>query len=230
MNRLYENYLSDHAGYEDASSLGLVLDRDLLAMIPSRSARCLDLGCGQGGLSAYLRERGVSNAFGVDISPEQVSHAHALGRDYVNQSDVADALIGSEDQLDVVTAFDFLEHLDPEAVLPMLEAARGALSKNGIMIARVPNAAGPVYGRIQFGDFTHKSMFTSRSLQQLAKAARFSGADFREVPPLVHGFKSAARRAIWGVFAGSTRVAIAAESGTLRGHLVTSNIMAYLHA
>ena len=59
MNRLYENYLSDHAGYEDASSLGLVLDRDLLAMIPSRSARCLDLGCGQG----VCRPTFVSEAF-----------------------------------------------------------------------------------------------------------------------------------------------------------------------
>lgn len=230
MNRLYENYITDHAGYEDAASLGLVLDRDLVAMIHSRSARCLDLGCGQGGLSAYLREQGIANAFGVDISPEQVSQAHALGRAYVAQGDVVELLEGGEEQWDVITAFDFLEHLDPDCVLPTLEAVRGVLNPAGIMIARVPNAAGPVYGRIQFGDFTHKSMFTAGSLTQLANTAGFSRAEFRECPPLVHGTKSAARRAIWSVFAGATRLAIAAESGSLRGHLVTSNIMAYLHA
>ena len=68
---------------------GLVLDRDLLAMIPSRSALS-GLGCGQGVCRPTFVSEAFQNAFGVDIN-EQVSHAHALGRDYVNQSDVADA-------------------------------------------------------------------------------------------------------------------------------------------
>lgn len=229
MNRLYENYLTEHAGQENWASLSLLLDRDLLPRIPSETARCLDLGCGQGGLVAYLREKHVVNSFGVDISPEQVAQAHRLGREYVELGDMDEYLARSDSSWNVATAFDVLEHLDPERVLPLMEVVRGALAPGGLMIARLPNAAGPLSGRIQFGDFTHKSQFTATSLQQLANAAGFSRAEFREVPPPVHGAKSAARRAIWAVYAGSTRLAMAAESGSLHGHYVTSNFMAYLY-
>lgn len=227
MDRLYQNYVSDHAGREQADSLKLVLKRDLLPAIPSLSARCLDLGCGQGGLSRFLREQGITEAYGVDISPEQVQQAHALGRDYVSLG-TASGLLGSDQAWDVITAFDFFEHLEPEEVLPTLEGVRSALCAGGVLVARVPNAAAPLSGRIQYGDFTHKSVFTARSLQQLANAAGFEHLTFREAPPLVHGGKSAIRRSIWSAYAATVRLALAAESGQLRGHLVTSNIMAYM--
>jgi 2-polyprenyl-3-methyl-5-hydroxy-6-metoxy-1,4-benzoquinol methylase len=187
----------------------------------------LDLGCGQGGLSRFLREHGITETYGVDISPEQVQEAHALGRDYVSLGSAIDLLAGDR-KWEVVTAFDFFEHLEPKDVLPTLEAVHGALSTRGVLVARVPNAAAPLSGRIQYGDFTHKSVFTARSLQQLANAAGFTRSAFREVPPPVHGGKSAIRRSIWSAYAATVRLALAAESGQLRGHLVTSNIMAYM--
>ena len=229
MDRLYENYTSEHAGLQDSDSLTRVLDRDLIRLIPSRQSRCLDLGCGQGGLSALLRARGYTNSHGVDISPEQVAVAHSLGRDFVIEGSVAEYLAESG-SWDVITAFDFLEHLEHTEVLPTLEAIRLALNPSGFLAARVPNAAGPLFGRYQYGDFTHRAAFTQRSLRQLGSAAGFERAEFREVRPIAHGAKSAARRVVWSAFAGATKLALAAESGQLRGHLVTSNLMAYLHA
>jgi predicted TPR repeat methyltransferase len=229
VDRLYENYTSEHAGLEDSASLSRVLERDLLRYLQDHQALCLDLGCGQGGLSAVLRSRGYPNSFGVDISPEQVAVAHSLGRDYVTQGSVVDYLADAS-SWDVVTAFDFFEHLEHSEVLPTLEAVRGALNPSGLLVARVPNAAGPLFGRYQYGDFTHRAAYTQRSLQQLANAAGFAHSEFREVRPIVQGAKSAGRRAIWSAFAGATKLALAAESGQLRGHLVTSNLMAYIHA
>jgi 2-polyprenyl-3-methyl-5-hydroxy-6-metoxy-1,4-benzoquinol methylase len=229
MDRLYENYTSEHAGSEDTGSLARILERDLLRYIPHTGARCLDLGCGQGGLPAYLRGKGFVQSFGIDISPEQVQGAHALGRDFVKLGPGDDYLRMKSAEWDVVTAFDFLEHLERMDVLPILVAVRESLSPNGLVVVRVPNGAGPLVGRYQFGDFTHLSAFTGRSLQQLAVAAGFSRVEVAEVRPVVHGVKSAARRAIWSGFSGATKLALAAESGQVRGHLVTSNIMAYLH-
>lgn len=229
VDRLYENYASEHAGSEDFASLSRVLERDLIRYIPVHQSRCLDLGCGQGGLSAVLRTRGYTTSFGVDISPEQVAVAHSLGRDYVTEGSVVEYLADAT-SWDVVTAFDFFEHLEHSDVLPVLEAVRGALTTSGLLVARVPNAAGPLFGRYQYGDFTHRAVYTQRSLQQLANAAGFARSEFREVRPIVHGAKSVGRRAVWSAFAGATKLALAAESGQLRGHLVTSNLMAYIYA
>jgi len=229
-DRLYENYTSQHAGLEDSASQARVLTRDLLPHIPGPDSRCLDLGCGQGGLSAFLRQRGFRNSFGVDISDEQVAHARRLGRNYVSHGAAADYLQSDTEPWDVVTAFDFLEHLDRDDVLPTLESVRGGLAEGGVMVVRVPNAAGPLFGRYQYGDFTHYSLFSARSLAQLANAAGFSDSRCTEVRPMVHGMKSAGRRAVWSAFSAVTKLALAAESGQFRGHIVTSNLMGYLRA
>src|SRR5436309_248437 len=57
-----------------------------------RSAPVLEIGCGAGGLLAYLERRGFSHAMGIDISAEQIDRAHRRGV----KADVADV-------------FDFLE-------------------------------------------------------------------------------------------------------------------------
>lgn len=225
---LYDNYLSDHAGEESDEALRLVLVRDLLPWIPRASARCLDIGCGQGGLVEFLRQRGFTAAYGVDLSREQVEFAHSRGRDFVRRGDVIDFLSEQPREWDVITAFDFLEHLPRDSVLPVLKAVQQSLSRGGLLIARVPNGAGPLSGAIQHSDFTHESTFTARSLSQLGHAAGFASAEFREVPPVVHGVASGLRRAVWSGYAAATRLALGAETGHLRGHLVTGNIMGYL--
>src|SRR5712692_9347044 len=44
-----------------------------------RSAPVLEIGCGTGGLLAYLERRGFSHAMGIDISTEQIAHARERG-------------------------------------------------------------------------------------------------------------------------------------------------------
>ena len=47
---------------------------------------------------------------------------------------------------------------------------------------------------------------------------------------MVHGMKSAGRRAVWSASQRSRSSPLAAESGQFRGHIVTSNLMGYLRA
>lgn len=226
-DRLYERYISDHVGSASNPAFARVLRRDLLPWLPQGSTRCLDLGCGPGALSAVLRDAGISQSFGVDISPEQVAAAHDLGRDFVRLDDVQTALSNGE-RWDVITAFDLLEHLTHDEVLATFSKVNDALTPGGIFVARVPNGAGPLSGSIRYGDFTHRTFFTSRSLIQLGNATGFADVQTREVRPLVHTPASAGRRVLWTLFSAATKSAMAAETGQLRGHLVTSNIMAYL--
>jgi hypothetical protein len=91
-------------------------------------------------------------------------------------------------------------------------------------VGRVPNAVSPLGGHIRDGDFTHQTSFTARSIRQLAAAAGFDSVLACSAPPVAHGLASAARVMVWQVVSACYRIALAAETGMLRGHIVTQNL------
>jgi SAM-dependent methyltransferase len=225
---LYESYASTHAGLSVPAAEDREFRRDILPHLPpvAEDASVLDLGCGQGGLVAQLKRHGYARASGVDVSPEQVALAHARGLSSVVEGDYRDTLL--ENKYDVITATDFLEHLTKHEVVQAFRFVAGALESQGLFILRVPNAESPFSGRIQYGDFTHESRFTARSLRQIASSAGFSRCEFLPCPPIVHGPASLLRRTIWGAYSGVLKLGFAADSGILRGHIVTPNLTAVL--
>jgi hypothetical protein len=98
-----------------------------------------------------------------------------------------------------------------------------------MFVGRVPNAVSPLGGHIRYGDFTHESWFTARSIRQLAAAARFGSVSVQSCPPVAHSLVSSARAAIWKPLSGLFKIALAAETGVLRGHVVTQNLTFAAH-
>lgn len=189
---------------------------------PPDSGPVIDIGCGQGALIRLLAADGY-HAEGIDISPEQVRIARAAGTAQVRLGDYR-VLLARMRNAAAVVATDLLEHLCKAEVLETFDLAARALQPGGVFIARVPNAVSPFGGNIRYGDFTHESSFTARSVRQLAAASGFHSIDVRSCPPLAHGLKSAARAAIWRPFSALLTVILAAETGTFRGHIVTQNL------
>jgi SAM-dependent methyltransferase len=226
--RLYEAYSSTHAGVANEATGAIAFQRDILPHLPdTRSVAVMDLGCGQGELVKQFVLHGYANARGIDISPEQVEIAHAAG---VAQVELGDYRLGFDgSQLDVVTATDFFEHLTKFEVLEALDRVHDALRPGGVLILRVPNSVSPFGGNYRHGDITHETSFTARNLRQLGAAARFETVRVFACPPPVHGAKSLARRAVWKAASGAMKLTLAAETGALRGHLVTQNIVAVMH-
>src|SRR5262249_16355815 len=143
--RLYEAYSTGHAGRSDPLSDALAFRRDIAPHLPNdRSARVIDLGCGQGGLVRQLSEAGYSQASGIDISPEQVALAHEAGIRGVELGDFR--LVFAVRSFDAVTATDFLEHLTRSEVLEAADLILKALTPGGVFIARVPNMVSPFGG------------------------------------------------------------------------------------
>ena len=70
-----------------------------------------------------------------------------------------------------MTATDLLEHLTKPEVLATFDAVAAALRPGGRFVARVPNAVSPFGGHTRYGDFTHETWYTARSVRQLAAAA-----------------------------------------------------------
>jgi len=223
-DRLYEAYASQHAGTGDAGAAALVYRRDIRPLLPAPSAGpVLDIGCGQGDLIRLLLRDGY-DAHGVDVSPEQVALAQDGGLPQVRQGDYRDVLAQQSGLLAAVTAIDVLEHLSKPEVLDTFDQIMSALIPGGVFVARVPNAASPFGGHYQYGDFTHESWFTARSVRQLAAAAGFASLRALPCPPVAHGPVSAARAVLWRPISVLYCVALAAETGVLRGHVVTQNL------
>lgn len=234
-SRLYARY-AEHAtsgrtslAPNDLSSRKPYLDALIERHFPKeRSARILDLGCGPGALLFFLREHGYQNLAGVDRSAAQVESARSLGLSGVHEGDLFEALRAVPPQsLDVVVAFDVLEHLRKDEQLAMVDAIHAALAPEGRLIAHVPNGDSPFFGRVYFGDFTHEVAFTRGSMNQLLGAAGFSQVACFEDAPVVHGVASAVRNVLWRGIRTALRAYMAVETGSgPRDAIFSQNLLA----
>jgi 2-polyprenyl-3-methyl-5-hydroxy-6-metoxy-1,4-benzoquinol methylase len=223
-SRLYEAYASQHAGTGTDEAAALVYRRDIRPLLPPPAAGpVVDIGCGRGDLVRLLQVDGY-DAEGIDVSPEQTALAQAAGISRVRQGDFRAILAAHPAHYAAITATDLLEHFTKPEVLTTFDDVASALRPGGVFVARVPNAVSPLGGHIRDGDFTHQTSFTARSIRQLAAAAGFDVVLARSCPPVAHGLVSAARVVVWQVVSACYRFALAAETGTLRGHIVTQNL------
>jgi SAM-dependent methyltransferase len=223
-DRLYEAYASQHAGCGGGPAAALIYRRDIRPWLPEAvTGPVLDIGCGQGELVRLLLADGYE-AEGVDVSPEQAALAHAAGLYQVSRGDYRQRLAGRRRTYAAVTATDLLEHLAKDEVLATFDQVIRVLLPGGVFIGRVPNAVSPLGGHIRYGDFTHETWYTARSVRQLSAAAGFEAVTVRACPPVAHGAMSAARAVAWKPVSALLKLALAAETGLLRGHVVTQNL------
>jgi 2-polyprenyl-3-methyl-5-hydroxy-6-metoxy-1,4-benzoquinol methylase len=223
--RLYARYVSTHGtGGIDGGTIWA--RRHVLPRLPvSREARILDVGCGAGEVVGLVHAAGYRNTCGIDISEEQVALAHDRGIEGVFLADLREHLASAQDTYDVIIALDVFEHFEPEGVLELLDLIAGALKSGGQLLVRTPNAASPFFGRYRYGDLTHGLAYTVRSLRQALASTGFGHVEFSAVDPVPHGLLSTARFVLWQLIAGLFKLCLAVETGQLRGHIVTQNIV-----
>jgi SAM-dependent methyltransferase len=198
------------ADYEDAAANKR---RQLRGWLPgSKDAVICDVGCGPGALLYMLRGLGYTRLSGADLSPECVELARRVCPE-VEQADATEYLVRHRAEFDLVCMTDVIEHHAKDRLLPLLEAARDALRPGGRIIIQTPNAASPFFGRIRYGDVTHESALTPRSLTQLLRAAGFDEPELRECGPRPHGPVSLCRWLMWKVLRRLAQLWLLVETG-----------------
>ena len=105
--------------------------------------RALDVGCATGFVVEALRELGI-DAEGVDVSHWAVAHPAHGARGHIRYGDLLERLPFPDTSFDLVSAFETLEHLPPEAV-------PGALAELRRVARRFVVATIPSFGRNEHG-------------------------------------------------------------------------------
>jgi O-antigen biosynthesis protein len=109
---------------------------ELVAQLPERLGRVLDVGCGAGNVGRAVRAR-ADRLVGIEMVPEAAARAREV-YDAVHVATVEDALPGLGETFDTILAYDLLEHtVDPEAVV---RALRDVAAPGALLHVSLPNA------------------------------------------------------------------------------------------
>jgi SAM-dependent methyltransferase len=138
----------------------------IVAGLPVRQPRLLDVGCGTGANLELLAEFGVAE--GVDVSPEALSFCLQRGLTTVKQGE-AEALPYADSSFDVVAALDVVEHLDDD-VAGLREMHR-VLKPDGRALLFVP-AFMFLWG-VQDDVSNHRRRYTMKQLNDVVCRAGF---------------------------------------------------------
>lgn len=219
-SKFYQRYVATHLNKKEngfLASRAPYLRRLVSLYFPRNpSAKILELGCGYGALIHYANQAGYTEMKGVDVSMEQVDAAKQLGIVGVSQGDLLETLARQENEaLDMVVAFDVIEHFSKTELLVLAEEVHRVLKPEGKWLLHMPNAASPFFGRVRYGDYTHEQAFTRHSASQLLQVAGFTTVRCYEDTPVPHGVKSAARWIGWKLARSAFQLIIAAETGAV---------------
>ncbi len=168
------------AWYRDADPMEQV-DDALVEFVQAHAGRSvLDLGCGIGGYSKVLADRGFE-VRSFDVVPEYVERARQLGV----PAEVYDGerLPLADDSVDTAILLEVIEHLEDPARL-LAEARR--VARLGVLIT-TPNCT-QSFGRVpvEFShmlDVDHRQFFTADSLTALLDEV-FGSCEVEQVAPI----------------------------------------------
>jgi SAM-dependent methyltransferase len=220
----YERYVSTfkgEAGLTDEPSFAW-WDHKYLPLLKDldRAAPILEIGCGAGGLLAYLERRGFSHAAGVDISREQVEQARRRGV----RAEVGDVFDGLPTSIAVILAVDVFEHFSRQELARLTPLLHAALRPGGRLLVQTANGAGLFPAQVIYGDLTHMTIFTPQSLDQLLRASGFVDLAFYETGPIPIRLRGKVDVALWGAIKGVANAIRRIETGK-RQRIWTENFI-----
>ena len=115
---------------------------------------------------------------GIGISPSTVDFCKKLDLSCELVDDTEFWLKNHQNQFDIITRLDVLEHIPKERLIQFVEAIRNSLIKDGLAIFQVPNLQSPFGYLHHFNDITHISGFVEHSLTQVLLSTGFNKMSF----------------------------------------------------
>jgi 2-polyprenyl-3-methyl-5-hydroxy-6-metoxy-1,4-benzoquinol methylase len=152
----------------------------LVSQLVGKGNRVLDVGCGEGALSARIAEAG-NEVVSIEQDARMAEKASALGLNVLTRNLERDSIDDLGD-FDVIVCADVLEHLlDPSVALLTLG---DHLGRNGRLVCSIPNIGfytvrlKLLLGKFEYADGgildrTHLRFFTHKTSRALLEGANF---------------------------------------------------------
>jgi len=122
----------------------------------------LEIGFGNGSIAGWLASNYQHISWtGIEVQDSLVSKAQKAGFDAF--SDIS--LVPKPEQFDAIIAIDVLEHMGDQDIKKLFSIFETKVKQDGVIIARVPNAAGPLGLPNQTGDPTHINQISQPRLE-----------------------------------------------------------------
>lgn len=232
-NKIYQSYSSD----KQHKYGQIVTERDLILwgkhtfkrikniLSENKHISVLDIGTGTGNILLLLFNNGYTNLTGIDISLEQIEIAKKiLPMANLYHADLSEFLKGKENQFDLITGFDIIEHFTKQEAFEILILAYTALKEGGRIILQTPNAYSPWMGSVCYGDLTHEWFYTANSLDDLLIQCGFHKFQSFEVAPVAIGIKGLIRSILWKMMRLQYKVCNSLEIGSSAKNQIYSRV------
>lgn len=144
-----------------------------------------ELGYGNGAFAGWVRKAGGCWV-GREAIPELQQRATQAGFEVIAaEADFSNAF--GSGKLDLVVAFDVVEHMEIDAIRSFLVEAKDALRPGGLLLVRVPSGDSPFSGAVFHGDLSHRTLLGSSAARQLAMEAGLEVSQIRSPVMPVRG-------------------------------------------
>ena len=165
----YENSYADWKGWERCFQFDGRDDqyfRGEMRDVPVAGRRVFEVGFGSGSFLAWAAAQGAIVS-GCDLIPGVVERGQSLGYD-ARLGDPRAVIDEATERFDIIVAFDVLEHIPSDELIPFMKFLTGLLKEGGVLIARTPNGESPFGGFCQHGDITHVTTLSNQKFRQIA--------------------------------------------------------------
>lgn len=168
---------------------------EIQELLPQKLGNVLDVGCGNGTTSSWLKSLGCERTIGIEFDPDAVVEAQKV-MDLVYQANIEgslDFLNEHNNKIDLLLLMDILEHIrDPWGTLTDF---RDLISTHGCVIASIPNVRNlkvvlPLvfkgswnYASAGILDRTHLRFFTKKSIIELFNSSGYDVVSIKGTGP-----------------------------------------------
>jgi SAM-dependent methyltransferase len=201
----------------------------MLSSIP-RTARVLDVGCGDGQFLHFLKTLGFTQLRGFDTSENQLEKCRKYATRDVENGDAFDWLARHPAAFDLVVCNHLIEHIPDAQLLDFVGLLVGAVAPGGALLITTPNGWSPWAGFLLFTDLTHVRLHTPDSLTQLLGLQGFDVALYGE-GAVAYDVPTTLRWILWKIREAMLRFDFRIQVGGSRGSqkvpfIVTPHVIA----
>jgi len=227
---LYERYLSSVNTTKEQIVANFNakerLQSEIVSALPlQKDARIVDVGCGCGAFLNVLSGMGYKNISGIEIGKEQCDFLADKGFN-IHSIDIIDFFENNKERFDLICMLDVLEHFNKDEIVTLIPLLRASLKQGGTIVLRVPNGEAIFKGSIMYGDFTHETFFTKRSLTQIFATYGFGNIEVFPALEFNNSIKGVLKRALYNSYARMYKFFLSLENPeSVRTFLPSQNII-----